>query len=248
MRFLLFRLYAPLAAWGTTAVGQERPSDAHPGKSAVCGLLAAALGIRRDEEDRLAALHAGYGFAVRVDVPGVALRDYHTAQVPSRVDLKGRPRSSRRDELAVARHKLNTVLSAREYRCDALYTALLWARPTAPVSLDELCAALWRPMLPLYLGRKSCAPGLPLEAQCVDAESLLQALDQTKFRAMPDLPLALERGPVASSLHWEDDPLVEAGVPVQMTVRRRDVLGSRRRWQFVERDELRATLPFSKGA
>ena len=248
MRFLLFRLYAPLAAWGTTAVGQERPSDAHPGKSAVCGLLAAALGIHRDEESRLETLHAGYGFAVRVDTPGVLLRDYHTAQVPGRVDLKGRPRASRRDELAVARYKLNTVLSAREYRCDALYTAILWARATAPATLDELRMALWRPAFPLYLGRKSCAPALPLEAQCVEADTLLQALAHAEFRVIPDLARMLAKSPSAASLHWEADPTVDAGIVSGMEVTRRDALRSRQRWQFAERSEHRALLPATREA
>ncbi|WP_295540003.1 CRISPR-associated protein Cas5, partial [Thiolapillus sp.] len=48
--YLVFQLYAPLASWGGQAVGQERPSDDHPGRSALLGLLAAALGIRREEE------------------------------------------------------------------------------------------------------------------------------------------------------------------------------------------------------
>ncbi len=41
--YLVFQLYAPLAAWGGQAVGQERPSDDHPSRSALLGLLAAAL-------------------------------------------------------------------------------------------------------------------------------------------------------------------------------------------------------------
>ena len=40
---------------------------------------------------------------------------------------------SRRDELlAVPRAELNTILSRRDYRVDALYTIALWARPGAP--------------------------------------------------------------------------------------------------------------------
>jgi CRISPR system Cascade subunit CasD len=35
--YLLFRLYGPLAAWGDIAVGEYRPSFAHPSKSAIIG-------------------------------------------------------------------------------------------------------------------------------------------------------------------------------------------------------------------
>ena len=80
--FLVFRLYGPLAAWGDIAVGEQRPTTPHPSKSAILGLVAAALGIRRDEEERQQALAEGYGYAVRVDASGVLLRDYHTTQIP----------------------------------------------------------------------------------------------------------------------------------------------------------------------
>ena len=52
MEYLLFRLYGPLASWGEIAVGESRHTAAYPGKAALIGLLAAALGIRRDEEER----------------------------------------------------------------------------------------------------------------------------------------------------------------------------------------------------
>jgi CRISPR system Cascade subunit CasD len=49
MEYLLFRLYGPLASWGEIAVGESRHTATYPGKSALLGLLAAALGIRRDD-------------------------------------------------------------------------------------------------------------------------------------------------------------------------------------------------------
>ena len=64
--YLLFRLYGAMAAWGDIAVGEQRPSTPHPSKSALLGLLAAALGIRRHEDERHQALADGYGFAVRM--------------------------------------------------------------------------------------------------------------------------------------------------------------------------------------
>ena len=43
MDYLVFQLQAPLAAWGEPAVGEYRGSAAHPGESALLGLLAAPL-------------------------------------------------------------------------------------------------------------------------------------------------------------------------------------------------------------
>ena len=62
--YLVFRLYGPMCSWGDIAVGEVRPSTVHPAKSAILGLIAAALGIKRpdtarDDTERLAleAIH-----------------------------------------------------------------------------------------------------------------------------------------------------------------------------------------------
>jgi len=81
--YLLFRLYGPLVSWGDIAVGVNRPSYDHPSKSAIMGLIAAALGIRRDEEEKHRELSELYNFAVAVYSSGTFLRDYHTVQIPS---------------------------------------------------------------------------------------------------------------------------------------------------------------------
>ena len=129
--YLVFRLYGPMCSWGDIAVGEVRPSTMHPSKSAILGLIAAALGIKRpntahdDTERQPSKRHIaplrGYGFAVRIDAPGVPLVDYHTAQVPSSGTGRNRRQfATRRDELlAVPRAELNTILSRRDYRVDA---------------------------------------------------------------------------------------------------------------------------------
>lgn len=242
MQWLIFRLYGPLASWGGVAVGEVRDSDAHPGKSAVLGLVAAALGIRRDEEAHLQALDQDCGYAVQVESAGLSITDYHTAQVPSRSKLTGRPHATRKDELALPRHDLNTILSNRTYRCDALYRVALWVRPQAAQPLSALASALRRPTFVPYLGRKSCALALPLEPQVVEADTLAAALDAAVFAsdALLDRDRLRGRRPDRDSLHWEDDPRIVAGVDTDMTVSRRDRLRSRQRWQYAPRREHRA--------
>ena len=78
--YLFFRLYGPIASWGDIAVGVQRPSFDHPSKSAIMGLLAAALGIKRNEEEKHTALVNSYNFAVMINSSGILLRDYHTVQ------------------------------------------------------------------------------------------------------------------------------------------------------------------------
>ena len=80
MSTLLLRLAAPMQAWGAEAKFDRRTTQREPTKSGVTGLVAAALGRKRDESiDDIAALR----FGVRADKPGVLLRDYHTAKAIS---------------------------------------------------------------------------------------------------------------------------------------------------------------------
>ena len=56
MATLLLRLAAPLQAWGADSKFETRKTGREPTKSGVIGLLAAALGLRRDESEALTRL------------------------------------------------------------------------------------------------------------------------------------------------------------------------------------------------
>lgn len=242
--YLLFRLYGPMASWGGIAVGEMRPSDGHPSQSAIAGLLAAALGIRRHQKEPLAALADGYAMAVRVDAPGVLMRDYQTVQTPSATDMKGRPQRCRADQMVIPRHQLNTLLTTREYLCDAVYTVALQAHPTAPHSLQQLQNALMHPCFPLYLGRKSSPLSLPLQASIVDAATLAAAFAQITFGEEAFFKLQgrgwgthLWKEYGRSEAFYWDKALDEESLEPLMTMVRRDFPLNRRRWQFAEREE-----------
>lgn len=230
--YLLFRLYGSLAAWGDIAVGEYRPSFAHPGKSAIIGLLAAALGIRRDEEDRQKSLAESCTFAVRVDSMGVLLRDYHTTQVPSA--KRGVVHYTRRSELAT--DDLNTILSSRDYRCDAVYTVAITVADGSPYTTHQLAAALLKPVFTLYLGRKSCPLAMPLQPQVVSAATLRDALESVP--PVEELLGIVQKG--EGMVFWEDD--TASGLERQQVITRRDEPRSRKRWQFSERRENCGTL------
>ncbi|MFI6587632.1 type I-E CRISPR-associated protein Cas5/CasD [Embleya sp. NPDC050493] len=74
---LLLHLAGPLQTWGTRARFSERDSHTHPTKSGVVGLLAAALGLDRADDDGLRPL-AALRYGVRADRPGVLVHDFHT--------------------------------------------------------------------------------------------------------------------------------------------------------------------------
>lgn len=238
--YLLFQLYGPMAAWGDTAVGEFRPSHSHPTRSAVLGLVAAALGIRRHEEDRIQALNDSCQVAVRLDSPGEAMRDYHTTQVPPQ--QRNVRHYTRRDELKA--DKLHTILSQRDYRTDSAATIALTSKKEPSFALQQIADKLQRPEFPLYLGRKSCPLAFPLQPRIVQAEDLKAA-----FEAYPLITEQLEN--FTADLHrfglaitasdhiryfWEDSETTP-GMETQMIYPRRDRLRSRKRWQFDLRSE-----------
>jgi CRISPR system Cascade subunit CasD len=174
--YLVFRLYGPMASWGEVAVGEVRPSESVPTRSALLGLLAAALGLRREDDEAHSELAESLRFAVLVEAPGVPLRDYHTVQrLPSR---SGRKPQLRLEQLAADRHRLDTIQSYRDYVCDAVYTVAASSRGSLQWSLEDLAKALHRPVYALYLGRKSCPPSVPLDPRVIHSSDLRRSLQE----------------------------------------------------------------------
>jgi CRISPR system Cascade subunit CasD len=245
--YLLFRLCGPMAAWGGVAVGEYRPAESHPSRSAVFGLVAAALGIRREETALLKHLQEGYRMATLINAPGNLIRDYHTTQVPSETTKKQAwPFATRREEVSVSRDSLNTILSTREYFCDALYTVCLWpVREDPPYSLSRLVEALRSPAFVPYLGRKSCPVFLPLQPQVVRAESLREAMEAAFFQDQEVLKPLQREG--KGMLFWEEEDETGFEMEGRQTVKRRDIALDRRRWQFAERKEYGALVQVPEG-
>ncbi|HFB65195.1 MAG TPA: type I-E CRISPR-associated protein Cas5/CasD [Aeromonadales bacterium] len=225
-KYLLFQLYGVLASWGDQAVGGERPGSTHPSRSALLGLLAAAMGIRRDEEQKLEALSRQCGFAIKSYSNGQVLRDFHTAQVPPTIK-KNKHLYTRRDELRES--KLGTTLSFREYRQDALAVIALRLNDTAGTGLSELCQALASPAFHLYLGRKSCPLSLPLNPQILSAQTVKSALDEYK------IDTSIKMLQQDASYYWEKTD--NMGCTADFQTIRYDQPLSRKRWQFLSRPE-----------
>lgn len=242
--FLLFTLYAPLASWGDIAVGESRGSWDRPSRSAVLGLVAAALGVTREDQAAHDALDAGYGFAVRLDAAGAPLADYHTAQTVAESAVK-RVRKERgafsRAALFAAAPDRETILSRRAYRQDAFATAALWARGGARWALGALAAALARPAFVPYAGRKANALGLPLAPEVVEAGTLAAAFAARPLvpRGLADVPAAVRRALAPGAREVAHDPCdadgFASGLDALRRETRRDAGVQRARWQFATR-------------
>ncbi len=233
MEHLGFRLYGNLAAWGDVAVGEHRPSWSWPTKSAVTGIVAASLGIRRDEEPRLHDLADGLGLAIRVESAGVPMTDYHTAQAPPDKARWSRnaPWQTRRDQLSSG--ALSTVLSSREYVCDFMCSVVVWRRGDAAPTLTDIQSALKCPGFVAYLGRKSNPLCLPMLPQLVEARSLREAFGQLSFPVERGLEPAPDH---EIHVYWDPDhPNPDYDMVRKHT--RRDFPIARTRWLFDVREE-----------
>lgn len=144
MPTLLLRLVGPMQSWGTTSRFDQRDTGKEPSKSGVIGLLAAALGIDRENWTDLKPLtHLSMG--VRHDRSGMPKRDYQTAQ----------------HIISADRSKIHqTAVTTRDYLADAAFLAGLGCGDRT--LLEKCHAALRNPVWPLFLGRKSYVPSEPV--------------------------------------------------------------------------------------
>lgn len=159
MSTLLLRLAGPLQAWGTESKFETRRTEREPTKSGVVGLLMAALGCRRDDEQTLQRLDK-LRMGVRVDQPGTLLRDFHTAHP----------------------HQGTGYTTTRFYLADAVFLVGLESEDAG--LLETLEAALQTPVFPLFLGRRACPPTLPLVIG-LRASDLQTALQREPWQAAP---------------------------------------------------------------
>jgi CRISPR system Cascade subunit CasD len=141
METVFLRLCGPMQSWGTTGRFDVRGTEPWPTKSGVVGLVAAAMGIdRHGDISVLAQLRMG----VAVLAPGQVATDYQTAIM----SLRSGPRISDK-----------TAQSWRSYIAGGDFLVSLTGDPHVVQACYE---AVSDPVWPLFLGRRSYAPSLPI--------------------------------------------------------------------------------------
>ena len=152
MSTLLLQFKAPMQSWGICAKFDNRSTEYVPSKSAVIGMIAGALGRKRNESvDDLNNLR----FGVRVDKEGKVMHDFQTAKNPNKkTSVYGKPGIY------------------RDYLEDA---AFLVGVEGTDAFLQTIEYALKHPVFPIFLGRRSCPPAGQVVLGIKDA-ALLDAL------------------------------------------------------------------------
>ena len=161
MKTILIKCAGPMQSWGTDSHFEKRHTDYYPSKSAVIGLVAAAMGYGRDESDPIQALN-DLLFAVRVDQPGRLLRDYHIAQKYKKDGPLDR-----------------NYVSNRYYMEDAVYVVAISGTDE---QTDYIFDSLKHPYFQLYMGRRS----LPVAADFLlgkEELGVMEALRKCSWQA-----------------------------------------------------------------
>jgi len=168
-RYLILRLTGPMQFWGLPTFEGTRPTAHFPTRSGLLGLLAACMGIRRNDKVGLQKLSDSVRFAIRCDKKiTVKLTDYHTIL------------EAREDYASLKSHQ--TIQTWREYLCDASFTVAVWCPISTGFTLDALNEAVRKPRFTPYLGRRSCPMTEPLfvgDCQATDPKSALMEYGPT---------------------------------------------------------------------
>jgi len=172
---VILRLIGPLQSWGIQSRFGHRDTQLEPTKSGVIGIVAAALGMHREDDECLATL-TQCQMAVRVDVEGRRMRDYH---VTGGGTFKDSPYGVWESDGFHGK----TVLSNRFYLTNAAFHVGLEYHDQALV--NTVANALRNPVFPLALGRRTCVPTVPIYGD---------VRDDSARNALLHMPLYLATG------------------------------------------------------
>lgn len=161
MKTLTIKLKAPLQSYGNEATFGRRTTSPYPTKSAVIGLIAAALGYRRNDE-RILRLNE-LQLAVRSDQPGQIMNDFQIVEYAKSLTKKAKK------------------LTYRYYLQDAIFMVAIGSENSD--LMNEIHYALRHPKFPLFLGRRSCPPAGPLEIEVFDNQDPLMVLQTLDWQA-----------------------------------------------------------------
>ena len=220
---LTFILAGPLSGFSGSGGHQRRTGLLLPNRSAIVGLLGAALGIDGDNRSGQEGI-AAYGVAVQSLRRSSALRDFHTVQtIPAGVATGAKTRT---DALCSAGEARHNVVTLRDYRSDTAIGVAVWG--CGGWALGDLAEALCRPVYALSLGRRSCPPSWPLDPKIISASDPVAALARVKPAVPPESTAGwgVERGAVMS---WSAIPGRRASRSVELHSRPEN----RRTWTFL---------------
>ena len=153
---LAMLLDGPMQSWGHASRFERRTTALHPTRSGVLGIIAAALGIDKNEPDeaaQLARFNAVRVTTVKFDKRNQRGRELSIRRLEDYHTVTGIRRAGGKVD------KDATVQTYRHYLLDARFGVLIEGQSSL---LGEIEAALRDPRWGVWLGRKCCPPASPL--------------------------------------------------------------------------------------
>lgn len=211
MNIILMRFDAPLISFGAPIVDRYGTIQAYPALSMITGMVGNALGYSHGDTDALDRLQKRLRYASRRDRAGTRKRDYQTVDLGSEYmddDLAWTTRGELQTRKGGSASS-GTHIRLRDYWADSAHTvALTLSPPEESPSVDAVANALQNPERPLFIGRKTCLPAVPLYLGRVRADSLCAALSAAPLADDPDSTDKLDAW-------WPvDEPGVDGALPV----------------------------------
>lgn len=131
MKTLTIKLAGPLQSYGDQATFDHRTTYSQPSKSAIVGMIAAALGYERTDP-RIKKLNSLL-FTTRTDQQGKLITDFQTVKSERNAHRK---------------------LTYRQYWSDAIFMVAIASENEQLI--DQIAHALKHPVFQLFLGRRGC--------------------------------------------------------------------------------------------
>ncbi len=219
-RHLMLRLEGPLMAFGDIMVDAIGPIREAPSASTLTGLLANALGVRREESRSLGRLQERVVFGSRIDRPGERFTEFQTAKLEASDKgwtTRGRPEGRTGGTATYD----SPHIRYRDYDAGKRVTIALRFDPADEVpGLDAVAAALDEPARPLFLGRKPCLPSHRILLGFREADSLYAALLAEPIANPSDRLQWMWPEHIALFLPWDEPHELEKSREIRFCERR----------------------------
>lgn len=158
MKTIVMKFQGPLQSYGTDSHFETRHTDDHPSKGAVLGLVAAALGIQREETTKLQEL-CNLHMVVRVDQVGQICRDY---------------------QIAKPKYKKDPYVTCRYYLEDAVFLVAIEGEDEL---IKRIYEALKKPYFAPFYGRRSCPVNYDFLLGLYEGSAMIQIEEQSWMAA-----------------------------------------------------------------
>ena len=166
MQYLILKFDGVMQAWGGHTFEDYRPTELFPTRSGIIGVIAACLGIEREDHTNLQSLSGSVELTVRSESRDerakiTRIMDFHTVQNARKVDGSNRS---------------DPIVSKRQYLCDSIFTVAVGQGECARYDLDSIATAVKKPIFTPFLGRRSCPLSRPLFETWIEADNGVEAL------------------------------------------------------------------------